>query len=124
MHLLTSHMYSIFYSAVRFVYLLNTCLYIQVRIKRIYHCGNMLQAFTKILNKEVNFREIVNLVKGNLKKQMPKKESKVPVDKVWMYEEIMTNDDNLESNLLTFSLLKCVLWYKLNCVCLLPSGRR
>ena len=27
-------------------------------------------------------------------------------DKVWMYEEIMTNDDNLESNLLTSSLLK------------------
>ena len=26
-------------------------------------------------------------------------------DKVWMYEEIMTNDDNLESNLLTSSLL-------------------
>ena len=37
-------------------------------------------------------------------------------DKVWMYEEIMTNDDNLESTLLTSSLLKCVLWYKLNCV--------
>ena len=32
----------------------------------------------------------------------------------------MTNDDNLESNLLTSSLLKCVLWYKLKCVCLLP----
>ena len=28
------------------------------------------------------------------------------IDKVWMYEEMMTNDDNLESNLLTFSLLK------------------
>ena len=27
-------------------------------------------------------------------------------DKVWIYEEIMTNDDNLESNLLTSSLLK------------------
>ena len=27
-------------------------------------------------------------------------------DKVRMYEEIMTNDDNLESNLLTSSLLK------------------
>ena len=27
-------------------------------------------------------------------------------DKVWMYEEIMTNDDNLESNLLTSYLLK------------------
>ena len=27
-------------------------------------------------------------------------------DKVWMYEEIMMKDDNLESNLLTFSLLK------------------
>ena len=24
------------------------------------------------------------------------------IDKVWMYEEIMTNDDNLESNLLNF----------------------
>ena len=40
-------------------------------------------------------------------------------DKVWMYEEIMMNDDNLESNLLTSSLLKmcsvvqvelCVYW--------------
>ena len=30
----------------------------------------------------------------------------LPVDKVWIYEEIMTNDDNLESNLLTSSLLK------------------
>ena len=28
------------------------------------------------------------------------------VDKVWMYEEMMMNDDNLESNLLTSSLLK------------------
>ena len=28
------------------------------------------------------------------------------IDKVPMYEEIMTNDDNLESNLLTSSLLK------------------
>ena len=37
-------------------------------------------------------------------------------DKVRMYEEIMMNDDNLESSLLTSSLLKCVLWYKLNCV--------
>ena len=27
-------------------------------------------------------------------------------DKVWMYKEIMMNDDNLESNLLTSSLLK------------------
>ena len=27
-------------------------------------------------------------------------------DKVRMYEEIMTNDDNLESNLLTSNLLK------------------
>ena len=24
-----------------------------------------------------------------------------PYDKVWMYEEMMTNDDNVESNLLT-----------------------
>ena len=30
----------------------------------------------------------------------------VGTDKVRMYEEIMTNDDNLESNLLTSSLLK------------------
>ena len=38
-------------------------------------------------------------------------------DKVRMYEEIMTNDDNLESNLLTSSLLKNVwftCWYKMN----------
>ena len=27
-------------------------------------------------------------------------------DKVWMYEEIMTNDDNLEYNQLSSSLLK------------------
>ena len=27
-------------------------------------------------------------------------------DKVWMYEEMMTNDDNLESNLLTFSFIE------------------
>ena len=33
-----------------------------------------------------------------------------------MYKEIMMNDDNLKSNLLTSSLLKCVLLYKLNCV--------
>ena len=30
----------------------------------------------------------------------------IHIDKVRMYEEIMTNDDNLESNLLTSSLLK------------------
>ena len=35
-------------------------------------------------------------------------------DKVWMYEEIMTNDDNLESNLLTSILLKMCSLYKLN----------
>ena len=34
-------------------------------------------------------------------------------DKVRMYEEIMTNDDNLESDLLTFSLLKRRLVYML-----------
>ena len=45
-------------------------------------------------------------------------------DKVQMYEEIMMNDDNLKSSIPTSSLLKCVLWYKLNCVCLLPGGRR
>ena len=28
------------------------------------------------------------------------------MNKVWMYEEIMMNDDNLESNLLTSILLK------------------
>ena len=28
------------------------------------------------------------------------------IDKVWMYEEMMTNNDNLESSLLTSSLLK------------------
>ena len=32
--------------------------------------------------------------------------SQESIDKVRMYEEIMTNDDNLESNLLTSSLLK------------------
>ena len=38
----------------------------------------------------------------------------VVLDKVWMYdEEIMTNDDNLESNLLTSSLLKRRLVYML-----------
>ena len=43
--------------------------------------------------------------------------SKVGPDKVRMYEEeIMTNDDNLESSLPTSSLLKCGLWYKVNCV--------
>ena len=35
-------------------------------------------------------------------------------DKVCMYKEIMTNDDNLESNLLTSSLLKMCSLYKLN----------
>ena len=34
------------------------------------------------------------------------------IDKVWMYEEIMMNDDNLESNLLTSSLLKTPSLYK------------
>ena len=33
-------------------------------------------------------------------------------DKVWMYEEIMMNDDNLESNLLTSILLKIRSLYK------------
>ena len=27
-------------------------------------------------------------------------------EKVWMYEEMMTNDDNLESNLLTSSFIE------------------
>ena len=45
------------------------------------------------------------------------------IDKVWMYEEIMTNDDNLESNLLTFSLLKRRLVYVLvELCCLLLSS--
>ena len=34
-------------------------------------------------------------------------------DKVRMYEEIMTNDDNLESNLLTSSLLKMLVQVEL-----------
>ena len=33
-------------------------------------------------------------------------------DKVWMYEEMMTNDDNVESSLLTSSLLKIHSLYK------------
>ena len=37
----------------------------------------------------------------------------IVADKVWMYEEMMTNDDNLESNLLTSSLLKILSLYKL-----------
>ena len=41
-----------------------------------------------------------------------------------MYEEIMMNDDNLESNLPTSSLLKmfCIFLYKLNCVYCLVAG--
>ena len=35
-------------------------------------------------------------------------------DKVWMYEEIMMNDENLESNLLSSSLLKMCGLYKLS----------
>ena len=34
------------------------------------------------------------------------------IDKVQMYKEMMTNDDNLESNLLTSSLLKIRSLYK------------
>ena len=34
------------------------------------------------------------------------------IDKVWMYEEMMTNDDNVESSLLTSSLLKIRSLYK------------
>ena len=44
-------------------------------------------------------------------------------DKVRMYEEIMTNDDNLESNLLTSSLLKMCSLVQVE-LCLLPGGRR
>ena len=44
-------------------------------------------------------------------------------DKVWMYKEVMMNDDNLESNLLTSSLLKmcCLLQVEL-CVYCLVAG--
>ena len=35
-----------------------------------------------------------------------------PNDKVWMYKEMMMKDDNLESNLLTSSLLKICSLYK------------
>ena len=38
----------------------------------------------------------------------------VSTDKVWMYEEIMMNDDNVESNLPTSSSLKMCSLYKLN----------
>ena len=38
--------------------------------------------------------------------------SVINIDKVRMYEEMMTNDDNLESNLLTSSLLKIHSLYK------------
>ena len=34
------------------------------------------------------------------------------VDEVWMYKEMMTNDDNVESSLLTSSLLKIHSLYK------------
>ena len=37
---------------------------------------------------------------------MLKMHKDMATNKVWMYKEIMTNDDNLESNLLTSSLLK------------------
>ena len=38
--------------------------------------------------------------------------TKVHNDKVWMYEEIIKNDDNLESSLLTSILLKIRSLYK------------
>ena len=37
----------------------------------------------------------------------------VYIDKVWMYKEIMMNNDNLESNLLTSSLLKMLVQVEL-----------
>ena len=39
-------------------------------------------------------------------------QNNLTIDKVRMYEEIMMNDDNLESNLLTSSLLKTRSLYK------------
>ena len=50
---------------------------------------------------------IVNLLASNFKMALS-------TDKVWMYEEIMMNNDNLESNLLTSILLKICSLYKLN----------
>ena len=38
--------------------------------------------------------------------------------------EMMTNDDNLESNLLISSLLKMCCLVQVGTVCLLPGGRR
>ena len=37
---------------------------------------------------------------------------KMNIDKVYMYEEMMTNDDNVESSVLTSSLLKISCLYK------------
>ena len=48
------------------------------------------------------------------------------VDKVWMYKEIMMNNDNLEFNLLTSSLLKMLVQVLLQveleiCYCVDPK---
>ena len=64
----------------------------------------------------------IYLVCGNRIKCM-----EVP-DKVRMYEEIMTNDDNLESNLLTSSLLKMLVQVLLQaeleiCYCVDPDPK-
>ena len=48
---------------------------------------------------------------GTAKKQI------VPSDKVWMYEEIMMNDDNLESSLLTPNFLKMLVQVELSVYC-------
>ena len=48
-------------------------------------------------------------------------DSGMTFDKVRMYEEIMTNDDNLESNLLTSSLLKMLVQVE-HLYCLVTGG--
>ena len=55
----------------------------------------------------------VHFYKPESKIREKSKEGKKGGDKVWMYEEMMKNDDNLESNLLTSSLLKIRSLYKL-----------
>ena len=49
---------------------------------------------------------MVSIYKANESRDTQKVRKREVNDKVWMYEEIMTNDDNLESNLLTSILLK------------------
>ena len=50
------------------------------------------------------------------------------IDDLWIYEEIMTNDDNLESNLLTSILLKMLVQVLLQvesevCYCVDPDPK-